>query len=176
METRQFKKSIPEWIIGLSLILLVISFGIGWTRSIDTFQIQHEVSINFINAIQLLFLSNNFLRPLLLLIALIGFFIHRPIGWMAICTLFYFLIFDWFYIGVTSNDYNATRYSLFAAPLLLIIVANFSSFRAAYHLGKFKVVILNLMNMGIALTLIGLKTILHIYVQKDMNQIIELFK
>lgn len=173
MKQLNFKISFPELIIGSCLLVIFVSFIIGLVRNIDFFQNNHGIKLNFINGIQWLFYSNGFIRPILLIIAITGYFMHNKLGWILINNLFYFLIFSWFYPNVTYAGYIPVHYLIFALPLFLIILNNTSKIRSNYKIDKKQLVLTNLISIGIGIVLVLFKGFFHSNFQKEMWEIVE---
>lgn len=96
------KTKITRYIIGLLLLVFLIFWIVKTIQELKEFKVFHGFSMNFIQVLKSMFYSNNIIKHIMLLLAILGFFILRPLGWILISNLFYFYAFQWIFITLLA--------------------------------------------------------------------------
>lgn len=138
-------------LIGLILLFVFIFLTINIYQELSSFKNFYDKELTIELIFKIFYYTRSFLHPTIILLALIGFFISRPIGWVLINNLFvYFLVLSCF---IVLPIMNAIWYMYLIAviPISLILLMQTSK-----NLDFHKIKRENLLTLNLAAIVLGL--------------------
>jgi len=167
------KKAIPRLLIGLILLTLLIVQSVSVFDNLRDLKFHHDIEVNFLKTIKYLFYSNFFIRPILLIVAIIGFFQLNKFGWLSISTLFYYSLFVIVFIIIPSTYNDWYDFIFLIIPVSFIGVVNLKSIRIKYKIKNKLALTLNMIAIIIGLGLTYLNGYIHLYHDLSIWEIID---
>lgn len=150
-------------VIGAILLMFLVFWIIGVLQDIKSVSEIYGKNISLVLGTKAIFYSNNFIRPTLILLAIIGYFIYNTYGWIMICNLFYFIAFQFIFIVMPSSN-GTSWYDYFAVllPLSFIGLMNFKLIRESYNFNPKLIIVENMISIMVALILVQVKGYFHL--------------
>ena len=167
------KKTIPRLLIGLILLILLIVPIISVLDNLRDLKLHHDIEINFLKIIKYLFYSNYFIRPILLIVSIYGFFQLNKFGWLSISILFYYTLFVIVFITVPSTYNDWYDFIFLLIPFSFIVILNLKSIRVKYKIKTKVTLTLNMIAIIIGLGLTYLKGYIHLYHDLSIWEVID---
>lgn len=166
-----------RYFFGLTFLLLLTV----WLKQlfIDIYELRtiHKIDLTFLKAIKGFYYSGTFIEPVILLFAIIGFLIKKPIGWILQVNFFYYFVFYWICIVFQENYYTFFEQMIkVMIPVLLIVLMNIKPNMEFYRIIKSNLLTYNLVSIVISLGIVLLKGFLLIHRHYSIFDIIEIIK
>lgn len=173
MQKAKFVIVILRLIIGLvllSLIILNISWIIDYFHSLKFAQ---GIEMNFIKSIKTIFYLTYLVTPILYFLSIFGYVYRKLIGWITLSNLFYFLLFDIFFIRIPSYSASWTDYLSLLIPLSLIAIMNLKVMRQIYKVNNRMIIVANLASILTSLIFVFVSGYLKLNYDLHMFEIID---
>ena len=131
-------------LIGLILISVFLFFSYNIYQELSDLKTFTENELTFEYILKIVNFKRAFIHPFVILLALIGFFISRPIGWIFINNLFiYFLIITCLILLPVSNS-SWYIYLIALIPIGLILLMHSFKILNFYKIKKGNILTINL--------------------------------
>jgi hypothetical protein len=140
-------------------LLTIWIFQLIWTY--DDFYLASGIELNIWQLLLTIFYSNSFIRPTLLILAIIGFFINNKIGWGFILIFFYFLFFE---ISFLIYPLIIHSWDLYLFMMIVALILGFLNVKPTRKVFKTKPdsLTINLIAANVALILTYIKGYIYL--------------
>ncbi len=143
--------------VGIIILVSVIAMCINIFQDLRYLKMLHGFEPSLFQFLKMIFLSNYFVRPILIILSIIGFFYLAYGGWLTISNLFYFVLFEQILIRIPEHSNELLYYIVMVIPMIILVVLNLKSILDIYGIKKKDVLVLNMTSIIIAMTLILVK-------------------
>ena len=148
---------------GLVFLFLLFLWLKQLLTEIDEFKTIHNINLTFLKVIKGSYYSGTFIESIILLIAIIGFLIKKPIGWLLQVTFFFYYVFFWICIVFQENYHTHLEQMIIVLiPILLISLMNIKPIVEFYRIKKSNLLTYNMVSIVISLGIVFLKGYLQI--------------
>ncbi len=163
MRKSNLPEILPRIIIGLVLLFSLATVLYSISQCYQELKFHHGIDMHFANIIKAAFLySNYFVVFALLVFSLIVFFIHNVIGWIVISNMFYYMVFNIFFIVNPMSSNTLLGYLFIFFFLCLIVLLNLKSVRLKYKVINYNIVTINLITVFTGLLFVYLNGFIHL--------------
>ena len=149
MDKTKFTELILRLIIGLTLLILltvaIIEIVCLKNDLFNRFNIDFNIIKVFIGYVQLTYYTSS----VLLLLAVIGFYIKNRVGWILLNALFLYKTLDILFIRIPYYSGNLIDYLAILIPICLVLIINLKAFRIKYLIQTDKLISANLVALFI---------------------------
>jgi hypothetical protein len=161
-------------IIGLTIISFAIIWFVYFWMNVKEFKLIHEIDISVFQSIILLFYSNMIILPILIICALVGYFIRKIFGWILISLLFYYTFFEISLVLIPAYSSDTLGLVFAIIPLLPLVIMNLNNIRIHYKIvDKDKLLFYNSLTIIIAIILAYIKGFVLMYNNISVFEILE---
>lgn len=172
----KYQNYISRVIIGLILLSLLIINMVGIIRGVINYRDNYDFELSFMQTLKTLYYAQSFIGVLLLVTAIIGYFIPRSVGWILVIVLFYYYTFSVLYIHLPRYDNRIIDYMMAIIPIIPIVILNLKTLRNNYKLKGKLTLFYNLISIVLALSIVFIRGYLFINYDYSTYEIIELIK
>ena len=163
-----------RFLFGLVFFVLFIGWVSQLITDINVFKNIHNIRLSFTQVLKAIYYSNSFIEPLILFLAITGFWIKKPIGWFLQLNFFLFFILYFFFILIWQNPNSLTLNLLsMIIPASFVVLLNIKSIAEHHQIKKSSQITIILITLIIALGLTFLKGYLILNKSLSPFQIIE---
>ena len=162
--------------IGLVLLTMAVSHFYVLFQTISDLRTHQGVDIDFLKSIKVIFYLTYLISPILFILAITGYFWKKMIGWIMLSHLFYFTLFDIFYIKIPSYSDSFIKYLFLLIPISLIIIMHLKALRHIYNVKNHLTIISNLIAILTSLLFVFLSGYLKLHYDMHIFEIIDKIK
>jgi hypothetical protein len=120
-------------VIGLVILVLIVGHVNILFNTIRDLKYQQGVELNFIKIVKAVFYLTYLISPIIFLVAAVGYFWKSMTGWIMLTILFYFTLFDNFFINIPSYSNSLLDYLFLLIPLCFVFIMNMKTIRRIYN-------------------------------------------
>lgn len=172
MMKRINKTTIIRIIIGMILLVGLIRLLLVIYEGYADFGILYDKKLTVGIALKMMYYSRSFFFPMVLLLALIGFFTYKPMGWILIVSFFTFFLAFMYLISFPLNNYSWHYYFFGLIPVCLITLMNQRGILKFYNIRKEHILTINLIAIVLGLIFTFLWGYLTMYPGKGVFEVI----
>lgn len=138
------KINIARIVIGIVLIFGLIIWLLNFYKDISAFEMFYGKKLTFGLTIKLMYHARTFLNPFIILLAAVGFFISKPIGWVLTSSIFTYLLTFVCLIGLLTDNMDWYYYLTGLITIGLIGLMNQKGIIEFHKIKKINLLTLNL--------------------------------
>ncbi|WP_321347054.1 hypothetical protein [uncultured Draconibacterium sp.] len=145
MSTLNSKINFARLTIGIVLLIGLIKIFLNIYNDFSTFEILYGKKLTLGLELKLIYNARTFLYPLILLLAILGFFMRRPLGWILTTNAFTFLLALIYLIFLPADNLEWYYYLTGILPIGLIVLMNQKQIVDFYKINKPNLLTLNML-------------------------------
>lgn len=134
-------------IIGYILFSILVLWSLYYYGQLIDFERSSGIRMTFLLTIKLIYYTRTFLNPILILVAILGFFISKPFGWFLTYNIFSYSLALLSLVLLPLYEKEWFYYLFILIPLVFIAVMNEKSIVVYYRIKNPDLFTMNLISI-----------------------------
>jgi len=162
-------------VIGLVILVLIVGHINLLFNAIRDLKYHQGVELNFTKIVKAVFYLTYLISPIIFLVAAVGYFWKSMTGWIMLTILFYYTLFDNFFINIPSYSNSLLDYLFLLIPLCFLFIVNLKAIRSIYNT-KSNMIVSNLIAILSSLIIVFISGYVKLHYDMHIFEIIEKIK